>query len=136
MAYFPIANWRAKHIDKEIFFSLNRSWVVNRRGGPANIGEKLKKIGISRGEKQYSNWIAVRLLIFCSLMQTLIFIKHITKIITIRDILSQTAWCMRIPAATETLKESTIPVIGILQCKSDNSKASSLIPLQQEHSHC
>nr|AFK46026.1 unknown [Medicago truncatula] len=32
-------------------------------------------------------------------------------------------------AATETLKESTIPFIGILQCKSDIAKASSLIPL-------
>jgi hypothetical protein len=40
---------------------------------------------------------------------------------------------MRIPAATETLKESTIPFIGILQCKSDIAKASSLIPLQKEH---
>lgn len=35
-----------------------------------------------------------------------------------RDVLSQTAWCMRRPAATETLKESTMPFIGILQCKS------------------
>lgn len=49
---------------------------------------------------------------------------------TRRIVLSQTAWCMRIPAATETLKESTIPLIGILQCISDNSRASSLIPLQ------
>lgn len=59
-------------------------------------------------------------------------IKHIITIITVRDIRSQTAWCMRIPAATETLKESTIPFMGILQCKSDNSKASSLIPLHQD----
>ena len=54
--------------------------------------------------------------------------------ITSRDVLSQTAWCMRMPAATETLKESTIPFIGILQCKSDNSRASSLIPLEAESS--
>jgi len=43
--------------------------------------------------------------------------------------LSQTAWCMRIPAATDTLNESTMPFIGTLQCKSDSSRASSLIPL-------
>ena len=50
--------------------------------------------------------------------------------ITRREVLSQTAWCMRMPAATETLKESTMPFIGILQSKSDSSRASSLIPLQ------
>jgi hypothetical protein len=52
-------------------------------------------------------------------------------VITRREVLSQTAWCMRMPAATDTLKESTMPFIGILQCKSDNSRASSLIPLQE-----
>lgn len=36
---------------------------------------------------------------------------------------------MRIPEATDTLNESTIPFIGILQCISDIFKASSLIPL-------
>jgi hypothetical protein len=46
-----------------------------------------------------------------------------------REIRSQTAWCIRIPAATDTLKESTMPFIGTLQCKSDNFKASSLMPL-------
>lgn len=51
------------------------------------------------------------------------------KTITKREVLSQTAWCMTMPAATETLKESTMPFIGILQCKSDSFKASSLIPL-------
>ena len=56
--------------------------------------------------------------------------------ITMREFLSQTAWYMRMPAATETLKESTMPFIGILQCKSDKLKASSLIPLQQHIHHC
>ena len=49
--------------------------------------------------------------------------------LTRREILSQTAWCMSMPAATETLKESTIPFIGMLQCMSDSCKASSVIPL-------
>lgn len=54
---------------------------------------------------------------------------------TKREVLSQTAWCMRRPAATETLNESTMPFIGILQCKSDDSRASSLIPLQKTISY-
>lgn len=46
-------------------------------------------------------------------------------------ILSWAAWCMRMPAATETLKESTMPAMGMLHRISDAAIASSLTPLQQ-----
>ncbi|CAL1400712.1 unnamed protein product [Linum trigynum] len=39
------------------------------------------------------------------------------------------AWCMRMPPATDTLKESTMPFIGILQCRFESPSAWSLIPL-------